>query len=124
MCTISEIIKRMNLDILKLNELANTYQEKEGWIVESEHHVNVDGNMLGLNGTSFNVKGAYVSCNAKVFDSHEDAEKHGADYYLVHSDGKPIYMRITKAVDFFRRELEIMISLLSNFDVYLKNNNE
>lgn len=114
----------MNLDILKLNEIANIYQEKEGWIVESEHHVNVEGNMLGLNGTSFNVKGACVSCNAKVFETREDAEKHGTDYYLVYNDGKPIYMSITKAGEFFKRELEIMVNLLSTFDIYLKNNNE
>lgn len=124
MRTISELIKRVNLDILKLDELANIYQEKEGWIVESEHHVNVDGNMLGLNGTSFNVKGAYVSCNAKVFETREEAEKHGVDYYLVYGNGEPIDMRITKAGKFFKRELESMVNLLSTLDVYLKNNNE
>ena len=124
MLTITGMIERMKQDIVRLQELASIYQSKEGWIVESEHHVNVDGNIEGLNGTSFNVKGVGTSCNAKVFETREDAEKNGVDYYLVYNDGKPIYMRITEAGKFFKRELQNGKNLLSSFETYLRKGNE
>ena len=124
MLTITGMIEIMKQDIARLQELASMYQAKEGWIVESEHHVNVDGNIEGLNGTSFNVKGVGTSCNAKVFETREDAEKNGVDYYLVYNDGKPIYMRITEAGKFFKRELQNGKNLLSSFETYLRKGNE
>ena len=124
MLTITGMIEIMKQDVARLQELASMYQAKEGWIVESEHHVNVDGNIEGLNGTSFNVKGVGTSCNAKVFETREDAEKNGVDYYLVYNDGKPIYMRITEAGKFFKRELQISKNLLSSFEIYLRKGNE
>lgn len=124
MLTITGMIEIMKQDVARLQELASMYQAKEGWIVESEHHVNVDGNIEGLNGTSFNVKGVGTSCNAKVFETREDAEKNGIDYYLVYNDGKPIYMRITEAGKFFKRELQNGKNLLSSFEIYLRKGNE
>lgn len=124
MLTITGMIEIMKQDVARLQELASMYQAKEGWIVESEHHVNVDGNIEGLNGTSFNVKGVGTSCNAKVFETREDAEKNGIDYYLVYNDGKPIYMRITEAGKFFKRELQNGKNLLSSFETYLRKGNE
>lgn len=124
MLTITGMIEIMKQDVARLQELASMYQAKEGWIVESEHHVNVDGNIEGLNGTSFNVKGVGTSCNAKVFETREDAEKNGVDYYLVYNDGKPIYMRITEAGKFFKRELQNGKNLLSSFEIYLRKGNE
>lgn len=124
MLTITGMIEIMKQDVARLQELASMYQAKEGWIVESEHHVNVDGNIEGLNGTSFNVKGVGTSCNAKVFETREDAEKNGVDYYLVYNDGKPIYMRITEAGKFFKRELQNGKNLLSSFETYLRKGNE
>ena len=124
MRTITGMIEIMKQDVARLQELASMYQAKEGWIVESEHYVNVDGNIEGLNGTSFNVKGVGTSCNAKVFETREDAEKNGVDYYLVYNDGKPIYMRITEAGKFFKRELQNGKNLLSSFETYLRKGNE
>lgn len=130
MLTITGMIEIMKQDVARLQELASMYQAKEGWIVESEHHVNVDGNIEGLNWISFNVKGVGTSCNAKVFETREDAEKYrwdchnGVDYYLVYNDGKPIYMRITEAGKFFKRELQISKNLLSSFEIYLRKGNE
>lgn len=118
------MIEIMKQDVARLQELASMYQAKEGWIVESEYHVNVDGNIEGLNGTSFNVKGVGTSCNARAFKTREDAEKNGADYYLVYNDGKPIYMRITEAGEFFKRELQNGKNLLSYFEIYLRKGNE
>lgn len=76
----------------------------KGWVVESENHVCV-GVEDGLNGTSFNVKSAIVNTKAVIYDSKEDAEKYGFDYYLIDGKNEPIYMKATKAIDFFQREI-------------------
>lgn len=75
-----------------------------GWVVESENHICV-GVEDGLNGTSFNVKSAIVNAKAVIYDTKEDAEKYGFDYYLIDDKNEPIYMKATKAIDFFQREI-------------------
>lgn len=76
-----------------------------GWVVESENHVCV-GNEDGLNGTTFNVKSPIVNTKAIIYATKEDAEKYGFDYYLIDGKNEPIYMRATKAIDFFQREID------------------
>lgn len=76
-----------------------------GWIVESENHVCV-GIEDGLNGTAFNVKSPTVNTKAFIYDTKEDAENYGFDYYLIDGKNKPIYMKATKSTDFFQREID------------------
>jgi hypothetical protein len=91
-------------NIKKLESLANIYKDKFWFVVESEHHVNV-GKGHGLNGTAFAVKSPVSLCNAVVFRTKEDALKNGVDYYLIDGEGKPIYMNVTPASEFFAREV-------------------
>ena len=97
--------RKLEEDLKSLQTLQEIYSKKEGWIVESEHHVNVgDGN--GLNKTAFAVKSP-MSCKcAQVWNTQEEAEKYGADYYLVDGKNQPIYMIFTKAHEFYTREIE------------------
>jgi len=85
--------------------LSETYKMKDAYVVESENHVNV-GQERGLNGTSFTVKSVFSSCYAVVYNTREEAEKYGADYYLLEYNMKPIHMRFIKASEFFSRELK------------------
>lgn len=97
--------RKLEEDLQHLQNLQEIYSKKEGWVVESENHVNVgDGN--GLNGTAFAVKSPMSCRYAQVWNTQEEAEKHGADYYLVDGKNDPIYMIFTKAHDFFTREVE------------------
>lgn len=113
------IQKRLEENIKSLEELKDIYSSKDGWIVESENHVNVgDGN--GLNGTAFAVKSPMASKEAVVWNTKELAEKYGADYYLVDGNNKPIQMKFTKAYDFFSREVETYKRLL----IFIQNNNK
>ena len=90
--------------IERLVILSETYSTKDAYVVESENHVNVGER--GLNGTSFTVKSADSSCYAVVYNTKEDAEKYGADYYLIDGHNEHIYMRLTKASEFFSHELK------------------
>ena len=97
--------RKLEEDLQHLQNLQEIYSKKEGWVVESENHVNVgDGN--GLNGTAFAVKSPMSCRYAQVWNTQEESEKHGADYYLVDGKNDPIYMIFTKAHDFFTREVE------------------
>lgn len=97
--------RKLEEDLQHLQNLQEIYSKKEGWVVESENHVNVgDGN--GLNGTAFAVKSPMSCRYAQVWNTQEEAEKHGADYYLVDGKNDPIYMIFTKAHDFYTREVE------------------
>lgn len=97
--------RKLEEDLQHLQNLQEIYSKKEGWVVESENHVNVgDGN--GLNGTAFAVKSPMSCMYAQVWNTQEEAEKHGADYYLVDGKNDPIYMSFTKAHDFYTREVE------------------
>lgn len=102
---------KLEEDLKHLQNLQNIYSQKEGWIVESENHVNVgDGN--GLNGTAFAVKSP-LSCRCvQIWDTMEEAEKHGANYYLIDGKSHPVYMKFTKAYYFFSREIEKTKELL------------
>lgn len=80
-----------------------------GWIVESENHVCV-GKEDGLNDTTFNVKNAVANTKAIIYDTKEDAEKYGFDYYLI--DGRGIdtlggYKHSAKEVESKLNELGI-----------------
>lgn len=109
--------KRIEDEIKKLQTLKEIYASKDGWIVESENHVNIgDGN--GLNGTAFAVKSPMSCSAAVVWNTKEDAEKYGADYYLIDGANKPIYMRFTKAVDFFSKEIDKYKEML----IFIKEN--
>lgn len=97
--------RKLEEDLQHLQNLQEIYSKKEGWVVESENHVNVgDGN--GLNGTAFAVKSPMSCRYAQVWNTQEEAEKHGADYYLVDGKNDPIYIIFTKAHDFYTREVE------------------
>lgn len=82
-----------------------------GWIVESENHVCV-GKEDGLNDTTFNVKNTVANTKAIIYDTKEDAEKYGFDYYLIDGKERPIYMKTTKAIEFFQREIDKANELL------------
>lgn len=82
-----------------------------GWVVESENHI-CTGVEDGLNGTSFNVKSAIVNTKAVIYDTKEYAEKYGFDYYLIDGKERPIYMKTTKAIEFFQREIDKANELL------------
>lgn len=84
-----------------------------GWVVESENHVCV-GKEDGLNGTTFNVKCPANNHGAIIYDTEENAEKFGFDYYLVDGKGNPVYMIATKATEFFQREIDRAKKLLVN----------
>lgn len=113
------IQKRLEENIKSLEVLKNIYSSKDGWIVESENHVNV-GDNNGLNGTAFAVKSPLASKEAVVWDTKELAEKYGADYYLVDGNNQPIQMKFTKAYDFFSREIETYKELL----IFIQKNNK
>lgn len=106
-----ELINLIEENILILQDLKKTYSTKEGWVVEGENHINV-GEGYGLNGTAFSVKCPQTSTKVKVWDTRELAEKHGADYYLVDGNNRPVQMVITNAYDFFSREIEKYKKLL------------
>ncbi|MGN1216921.1 MAG: hypothetical protein ACI4TD_02980 [Phocaeicola sp.] len=108
--------RKLEEDLQHLQNLQEIYSHKEGWIVESEHHVNV-GERNGLNGTAFAVKSPMSCRYAQVWNTQQEAEKQGADYYLVDGNNKPIYMIFTKAHDFYTREIENTKELL----VFLKS---
>lgn len=95
--------KRIEEAIRTMELLRN--DNPNGWIVESENHVCV-GKEDGLNGTTFTVKNAVANTKAIIYDTKEDAEKYGFDYYLIDGRGNPIYMKATKAVDFYQREID------------------
>lgn len=100
------IQSKIAADVAKLQSLAKIYStEKHGYVVESEHHINV-GNEQGLNGTAFAVKSPLASKHAVVWNTEADAEKHGCDYYIVDGDNNPLTMKITKASEFFAREAD------------------
>ena len=103
--------RKLEEDVKHLQNLQQIYSQKEGWVVESEHHVNV-GESNGLNGTAFAVKSPMVCCNAMVWESEKEAEKQGVDYYLIDGKGEPIYMKITNAYNFYTREVEKTKKLL------------
>lgn len=90
-----------------------------GWIVESENHVNV-GQGYGLNGTDFNVKCALSCANPVIWDSESDAMKYGFNPYLVDGKGEKITMRTTKTVDFFTREIKEAKKVSDFIDKYLE----
>lgn len=100
--SIEQSIKAM--EILKI-------ENPNGWVVESEVYVCV-GMKDGLNGTSFNVKSPVVNVGAIIYDTEEDAEKYGFDYYLVDGINRPILMKATKAIEFFQREMDKANELL------------
>ena len=103
--------RKLEEELRGLYILKNIYSAKEGWVVESTNHVNVgDGN--GLNRTAFAVKSPMSCRYAQVFNTREQAEKQGADYYLVDGNHQPIPMIFTKAYDFFHREFENAKKLL------------
>ncbi len=107
-----ESLKHVIEDSIRtLQLLQEAYSSNEGWIVESENYINV-GSGNGLNGTAFSVKCPQTSTKVKVWDTRELAEKHGADYYLVDGNNRPVQMVITNAYDFFSREIEKYKKLL------------
>ena len=108
--------------IKKLQYLAKLYSGKDYWVVESDNHVNV-GESHGLNGTSFAVKSPLSCTCVSIWETKEKAEQYGADYYLVDGRDKPIYMRFTKAYDFFIREAENAKDLLVFIKERTNNNN-
>lgn len=108
--------RKLEEDLQHLQNLQKIYSKKEGWVVESEHHVNV-GENNGLNGTAFAVKSPMSCRYAQVWNTQQEAEKHGADYCLVDGKNEPIYMIFTKAHDFYTREIENTKKLL----VFLKS---
>ena len=108
--------RKLEEDVKYLQNLQQIYSQKEGWVVESEHHVNV-GESNGLNGTAFAIKSPMSCRYAQIWNTREEAEKHGADYYLVDGKNDPIYMIFTKAYDFFTREIENTQHIL----IYLKS---
>lgn len=89
-----------------------------GWIVESENHVNV-GQGYGLNGTDFNVKCALTCASPVIWDNKEDAERYGFEPYLVDGKGELITMKATKVVEFFTREIKEAKKVSDLIDKYL-----
>lgn len=102
---------RLEECLKQLQNLKLIYSKKEGWVVESKNHVNV-GEGHGLNHTAFAVKSPMSCAHAIVWNSQEEAEKYGMDYYLVDGKGKSILMKTTKAFDFFNKEVENTKELL------------
>jgi hypothetical protein len=82
-----------------------------GWIVETENHVCV-GSEYGLNNTTFNVKSPCTNTKAIIYESIEDAEKYGFEYYLVDGGKRQIFMKAIRAVDFFQKEINNAKKLL------------
>ena len=109
------IQRKLEKSIERLECLALNFQTRDGFVVESDSHINV-GDHNGLNGTAFAVKGPLSSLEAIVFKTVDDAEKNGADYHLVDGKRNPIYMHITPASEFFSREAETYKSLLVYFE--------
>lgn len=109
--------KSLETSIKTLAVLAETHKDKESYVTESESHINV-GKERGLNGTSFTVKSEASSCNAIIYNTKKDAEKYGADNYLLDGNNKHIYMRFTRASEFFSNELKEAEKLLK----FIKDN--
>lgn len=89
-----------------------------GWIVESENHVNV-GQGYGLNGTDFNVKCALACANPVIWNCEEDAIRYGFNPYLVDGNGEVIKMKATKSTEFFTREIKEAKKVSDLIDKYL-----
>ena len=109
------IQRKIEESIERLEHLSLLYQKKDGFVVESDSHINV-GDHHGLNGTDFAVKGPLSSAEAVVFETIDEAEKCGVDYYLVDGNRNPIKMRIIPASEFFSKEAETYKSLLVYFE--------
>lgn len=107
--TMKNLQKQIEEAIRTMELLKN--DNPNGWIVESENHVCV-GKEDGLNGTTFNVKSAVANTKAIIYDTKEDAEKYSFVYCLIDGRGNPIYMKATKAVDFYQREMDKANELL------------
>lgn len=108
---------KLENDLKKLEILKEIYADRQGWVVESENHVNV-GDGHGLNKTAFAVKAPMSCACAVVFDTQEKAEKEGVNYYLVDGNNKPVYMKVVKASDFFNKAVESAKGLL----LFIKQN--
>ena len=92
--------KQLNKALRHLERMANECFNG-GYVVASENHVNVRLED-GLGGTAFAVRTAFTE--PVIWNTKEEAEKYGCDYYLIDGAGNPIINKPMKATIYFQEE--------------------
>lgn len=98
--------------IEEISECVQYMQARFEYCREGNKYVVMAGDQIcvavgeGLNGTSFTFKIPQTVIFAQLFNSVEDAEKFGADYFLSDGDGKRLEIKIGDAAEFFAKEIE------------------
>lgn len=98
--------------IEEISECVQYMQARFEYCREENKYVVMAGDQIcvamgeGLNGTSFTFKIPQTVIFAQLFNTVEEAEKFGADYFLSDGNGKRLEIKILDAADFFAQEIE------------------
>ena len=106
----------------ELNYIESKYNEnlgKQTFVVANENYVHV-GEGMGLKGTEFNLSTPGMCSAATIFNSIEDANKNGMDYYLMDGAGERIILSVKPAAEYF----DDMIKMINTLIKHLETNAE
>ena len=98
--------------IEEISECVQYMQARFEYCSQEKKYVVMAGDQIcvavgeGLNGTSFTFKIPQTVIFAQLFNTVEDAEKFGADYFLQDGNGKRLEIKIVDAAEFFAKEIE------------------